>query len=92
MQLIGVNHVSAVNFNPTGVRGFIDRTDVEFPIGFDLSSSYADLRVASTVGGSSNSVHIIIDRDGKVAYLAKYYQDNHETYDFAPVLDALLQQ
>ena len=90
--MIGVNRVSASSFNPTQVEGFIDRTDVTFPVGFDLSSSYSSLRGATDLGGSPNSVHIVIDREGKVAFLARYYQDGSETLDFAPVLDSLLAQ
>ena len=91
VQVIGVNRVSVATGNPAQVQSFIDDTGITFPVGFDLSNSYSDLRSASTMGGSPNSVHIIIDREGKVAHLSKYYESDSQ-FDFTEVLDALLQE
>lgn len=90
VQLIGVNRVSVATGNPDQIQTFVDATTITFPVGFDLSNSFGSLRDAATVGASSNSVHIIIDRDGKVAYLSRFYESGDAMFDMAPVLDQLL--
>ena len=75
--------------SPEQVQVFIDATNITFPVGFDLSNSFGELR-SSAIGGSSNSVHIIIDQEGKVAFLSRYYSATNAMYDMAPVLDTLL--
>ena len=90
VQLIAVNRIGVTTGSREQVELFVDTTGITFPVGFDLSNSYADLRAAAPIGSSPNSVHVIIDRAGKIAYFSQYYAPGQAPYDFAPILDSLL--
>ena len=93
LQLIGVNRVGAGAFNPVGVREFVATTMINFPVGFDLSDSYGMLRDASpTDVNSPNSVHIVIDSNGKVVYLSRFYDRDDPQDGLITALNTLLPQ
>ncbi len=84
--MLGVNRVSVSTANPAAAYDFVAKTGASFPVGFDLSESYGPLR-ASASGSSSNSLHIIIDRAGNVAYLSRSYDEEA----MIAVLDSLVE-
>ena len=88
--MIGVNRVGVGDFSPTNVEEFVSDTNVTFPVGFDLSNSYSGLRAAAQLGSSSNSVHIVVDRDGTVRHLARRYSKTDPMLNIVSVLDTLL--
>jgi len=68
------------------VQAFVDQTQITFPAGIELSSSYSVLRSA-VESISPYPLDVIIDQNGNLAYLAGEYDPDA----MRAVVDQLLQ-
>jgi len=86
VQVIAVNSDTMGNDNTATVQAFVDQTQITFPAGIELSSSYGPLR-AAVESISPYPLDVIVDQNGNIAYLAGEYDPD----DMSASVDALLQ-
>jgi len=55
-----------------GVRAFVDKLGVTYPTGLEQTETYRAL-TANFEGTNPFPVDVIIDRDGKIVYIAREY-------------------
>lgn len=74
VEVLGVNHYGLDTDNEVGMLDFQSDTGASFPLGNDLTGSYAPLRSAAP-GSSNNGVHVVVDRDGRISHFSRSYDE-----------------
>jgi hypothetical protein len=72
VQVIAVNADTMGQDDTATVQAFVDQTQITFPAGIELSSSYAQLR-SGVSSISPYPLDVIVDQNGNIAYLAGDY-------------------
>ncbi len=75
VQVLAVNADTMGNDNVATVQQFVDQTQITFPAGLELSSSYSPLR-AAVESISPYPLDVVIDQNGDIAYLSGEYDPN----------------
>lgn len=68
------------------VRNFIRQTGITFPVAFDHKGSYRSFRGLGGAGLAPFPLDVIIDQQGRIAYVSRKYEAKRMT----TVIDRLL--
>jgi peroxiredoxin len=72
--------------NTAIMQAFADQTQVTFPIGTDIYSSYQSYAVGGSI--SPFPLDVIIDQDGNIAYLSRQFNAD----EMVTVIEGLLNE
>ena len=86
VQVLAVNADTMGNDDVATVQQFVDQTQITFPAGLELSSSYASLR-AAVESISPYPLDVVVDQYGNIAYLSGEYDPDALT----AIVNALIQ-
>ncbi len=75
LQVVGVNPGGIVGGDtPEIMRNFREQTGSTFPMGWATGTSYFDLLPSGGEGLSPFPLDVVIDQDGRIAYVSREYE------------------